>query len=102
MQNYYTDALKTLFRGILLLQTDEECRAFFEDLCTITELQDMAQRLQTACLLAEGKNYQEISRQVGISSTTISRVSKCLNYGAGGYETVIKRLGDREGDAGIE
>jgi TrpR-related protein YerC/YecD len=96
MQNYHTDEMETLFQGILLLQTEEECAAFFEDLCTITELQDMAQRLKTACLLAEGKNYQEISREVGISSTTISRVSKCLRYGAGGYETVIARLYGRE------
>lgn len=96
MQNYYTDSLGTLFRAILLLKTEEECRAFFDDLCTITELQDMAQRLKTARLLAEGKNYQEISREVGISSTTISRVSKCLNYGAGGYETVIARLDGQE------
>ena len=96
MQNYYTDSLGTLFRAILLLKTEEECRAFFDDLCTITELQDMAQRLKTARLLAEGKNYQEISREVGISSTTISRVSKCLNYGAGGYEIVIARLDGEE------
>ena len=96
MQNYHTDELETLFRTILFLRTEEECAAFFEDLCTITELQDMAQRLKTACLLAEGKNYQEISRKVGISSTTISRVSKCLQYGAGGYETVIARLCEQE------
>ncbi|MBO6014241.1 MAG: hypothetical protein J6P48_02120 [Oscillospiraceae bacterium] len=96
MRNYHTDEMETLFHGILLLQTEEECAAFFEDLCTITELQDMAQRLKTACLLSEGKNYQEISREVGISSTTISRVSKCLRYGAGGYETVIARLFGRE------
>jgi TrpR-related protein YerC/YecD len=97
MQNYHTEELDTLFRAILLLRTEEECAAFFEDLCTITELQDMAQRLKTACLLAEGKNYQEISREVGISSTTISRVSKCLRYGAGGYEAVIARLDGVEG-----
>ena len=96
MQNYNSESINDLFRSILLLQNEDECRAFFEDLCTIKELQDMAQRLETARLLSEGKNYQEISREVGISSTTISRVSRCLNYGGGGYETVISRLGGRE------
>ena len=96
MQNYYSEAVDALFRSILLLESEEECRAFFEDLCTIKELQDMAQRLETARLLYRGKNYQEISRLVGISSTTISRVSRCLNYGGGGYETVISRLEDQE------
>lgn len=101
MQKYNSESINDLFRGILLLETEEECRAFFEDLCTIKELQDMAQRLETARLLSEGKNYQEISREVGMSSTTISRVSKCLNYGDGGYELVIGRLGDREKKNGI-
>lgn len=96
MQNYNSESINDLFRSILLLENEDECRAFFEDLCTIKELQDMAQRLETARLLSEGKNYQEISREVGISSTTISRVSRCLNYGGGGYETVISRLGGRE------
>ena len=96
MQNYNSESINDLFRSILLLQNEDECRAFFEDLCTIKELQDTAQRLETARLLSEGKNYQEISREVGISSTTISRVSRCLNYGGGGYETVISRLGGRE------
>ena len=96
MQKYYSEAIDALFRSILLLDSEEECRAFFEDLCTIKELQDMAQRLETARLLYSGKNYQEISRQVGISSTTISRVSRCLNYGEGGYETVIARLEQQE------
>ena len=96
MQNYFSGSMNDLFRSIMLLKSEEECRAFFEDLCTIKELQDMAQRLETARLLFEGRNYQEISREVGISSTTISRVSRCLNYGKGGYETVISRLGGRE------
>ena len=96
MQNYNSESMNDLFRSILLLKTEDECRAFFEDLCTIKELQDMAQRLETARLLFDGKNYQEISREVGISSTTISRVSRCLNYGGGGYETVISRLENRE------
>ncbi len=96
MQNFHSKSMNDLYRSFLLLETEDECRAFLEDLCTIKELQDMAQRLETARLLSEGKNYQEISREVGISSTTISRVSRCLNYGDGGYETVISRLDGRE------
>ena len=96
MQNYYSEAVDALFRSVLLLESEDESRAFFEDLCTIKEIQDMAQRLETARLLYSGKSYQEISRQVGISSTTISRVSRCLNYGGGGYETVIARLEELE------
>ena len=92
MQNYYSEAVNALFRSVLLLESEDESRAFFEDLCTIKEIQDMAQRFETARLLYSGKSYQEISRQVGTSSTTISRVSRCLNYGDGGYETVIARL----------
>ena len=95
MQNFHSKSMNDLYRSFLLLETEDECRAFLEDLCTIKELQDMAQRLETARLLSEGKNYQEISREVGISSTTISRVSRCLNYGDGGYETVISRLDGR-------
>ena len=96
MQNYYSEAVDALFRSMLLLKSEDESRAFFEDLCTIKEIQDMAQRLETARLLYSWKSYQEISRQVGISSTTISRVSRCLNYGGGGYETVIARLEELE------
>ncbi len=96
MQNYYSEAVNALFRSVLLLESEGESRAFFEDLCTIKEIQDMAQRFETARLLYSGKSYQEISRQVGTSSTTISRVSRCLNYGDGGYETVIARLEEQE------
>ena len=68
----------------------EECRKFFEDVCTIKELQAISQRLEVAVMLNEGKNYQEISKATGASTATISRVAKCLNYGAGGYEIVLE------------
>ena len=93
---YTPEVAHRLYRAILALKTEEECQAFFEDICTIKELQDISQRLLVAAMLHDGKNYQEISREVGISSTTISRVSKCLNYGGGGYETVIERLEELE------
>jgi len=98
MANYRNQAVERLFRSILLLQSPEECSAFFEDLCTITELQEMSQRLEAAMLLRQGMNYQTISKTLGISTTTISRVSRCINYGSGGYETVLSRLEGEESD----
>jgi TrpR-related protein YerC/YecD len=82
-----------LFKAILKLKTVEDCQKFFEDVCTIKEVLDMAQRLEVASLLKAGKNYQEVSKLTGASTATISRVSKCLNYGPGGYSLV---LGDND------
>ncbi len=79
------------FAAVLSLKTEEECRAFFDDVCTIKELQDLSQRLEVAFLLDSGKNYQEISKATSVSSATISRVNRCLVYGDGGYRTVIAR-----------
>ena len=90
------DSLDRLFSAVLALKSKEECAAFFDDLCTITEMKDMAQRLDTAFMLDKGLNYQSISGIVGTSTATISRVSRCLNYGSGGYRTVIDRLNGKE------
>ena len=92
MKNYDTESTKRLYRAITSVKTEEECRAFFEDICTIKEIVDMAQRLDTAFLLDEGASYQTIADSVGISTATISRVSRALNYGSGGYRTIIDRL----------
>ncbi len=81
-----------LFEGILKLQTVEECCRFFTDICTIKELQAMTQRLQVAKQLYEGRNYNEVYKDTGVSSATICRVNKCLNYGDGGYRMVLDRL----------
>ncbi len=81
-----------LFQVIADLTTAEEARNFFEDLCTIKEIRDMGQRLQAAILLDKGYSYQDVTEAVGISSATISRVSKSLYYGAGGYRAVIDKL----------
>ena len=89
LRNPETDLL---FEGILPLQTVEECYRFFTDSCTIKELQAMTQRLQVAKQLHEGRNYNEVCRDTGASSATICRVNKCLNYGDGGYRTVLERL----------
>ena len=85
-----------LFQAILKLQTIEECQAFFDDLCTIKEIQDLSQRFDVANMLDEGKNYQEISRATGASTATICRVNKCLNYGSQGYRTILDRTRPRE------
>ena len=69
-----------------------ECYAFFEDICTISELQALSQRLQVARLLREKITYQEISRITGASTATISRVNRCVVYGTGGYELILDRL----------
>ena len=92
MKNTHNAAsLDRLFDVILSLRDREECRAFFDDVCTIKEITDMAQRLDTAYLIDEGLSYQAISDRIGVSTATISRVSRCLNYGSGGYRTVIDR-----------
>ncbi len=92
MSPFNTPSIERLFAAILQLKNQEECRQFLEDICTIKEVQDMAQRLEAAILLDQGEGYQAISDQVGIPTATISRVSRCLNYGSGGYRQVIDRL----------
>ena len=96
MANFQSPSIDRLFDAIIGLSSREECYNFFEDVCTIKELQDMAQRMDAAVLLDEGVNYQTISEQVGISTATISRVSKCLNYGSGGYRAALDRLKEGE------
>lgn len=87
-----TESMDRLFQTILNLQSIDECYAYFEDLCTIKELGDMSQRLDAAILLNEGLSYQKIMEQVAISTATIGRVSRCLNYGTGGYKAAIEKL----------
>lgn len=92
MKNSRHTDMEMLFEAVLTLQTPEECRLFFEDICTIKELQSMQQRFQVACQLDAGKNYNEVYADTGVSSATICRVNKCLVYGNGGYRTVLQRL----------
>ena len=92
MKNFKNPSTDRLFKAILNLKNVEECYDFFEDICTIKEISDMTQRLDTALLLYEGMSYQKITENVNVSTATIGRVSKCLNYGSGGYKTAIERL----------
>ncbi len=98
MRNFKSESVDRLFDAILMLQSREECYRFFDDLCTIKEIGDMAQRLMTAEMIDQGISYQKISEKTGVSTATISRVSRCLNYGAGGYQEMLKKLeeGDRQ------
>lgn len=92
MLRYRSESIDRLFQTILNLENIEECYEYFADICTIKEVQDMAQRLDTAILLNEGLSYQRIIEQIEVSSATIGRVSKCLNYGSGGYRNAIEKL----------
>lgn len=83
-----------LFKAILQLQSVEECYEFFDDLCTISEIQSLAQRLEVAHMLQLKKTYDTIQLETGASTATISRVRRCVDYGTGGYEKVLQRLED--------
>ena len=96
MKNLHTAAVDRLFQAILNLKDLEECYSFFEDICTIKELQDISQRLEVADLLSQNISYLEISKKTGASTATISRVNKCLIYGNDGYKTALERL--KKGD----
>ena len=92
MHKFNKRTAEQLYRAILSLQTEDEVKRFLDDTFTIQELEAIAQRLDVACRLCEGRNYVEINKETGASTATICRVSKCLNYGEGGYKTVISRL----------
>lgn len=96
MEHLRNKEVERLFDAILSLKTREECYDFFEDACTVKEILDIAQRLSAAQMLARGENYVEVVRQTGMSTATISRVKKCLDYGRGGYALVLERLSEGE------
>ena len=81
---------------ILTLKDREDCYRFFEDICTVNEIHAIAQRLQVAKLLSQKKTYTEIEEETKASTATISRINKCLVYGADGYRRVLDRLSEEE------
>lgn len=93
-------AMDDLFKAILSLEDVQECYDFFQDLCTMKELADMAQRVEAAQMLLAGKTYEQIVKQVEISTATISRINRCIQYGTGGYAKVLNRLGQESEGAG--
>ena len=92
LKNKETDRL---FEALMRLETVDEFYEFFEDLCTVKEIKDMSQRLQVATLLRQGKCYQKVSEIISVSSATISRVKRCLDYGTGGYGKALDRMEEK-------
>lgn len=92
MSGFHSEDMEKFYKAILSLKNEDECAGFFEDICTVKELKDMAQRLGVAQMLRDGMSYQNVSAKIGASTATISRVNRCLMYGNGGYNTVLERL----------
>ena len=89
LRNPLTDAL---CEAVLLLKDKEECYRFFEDIATIAEIKALAQRLEVAKMLQRNETYTVIGEVTGVSTATISRVKRCLNFGADGYQLILRRL----------
>ena len=93
IDNIRSEQADYLFRAIMSLEGLEEFYRFFDDLCTVAEVEDMSKRLQAARMLRNGEVYSDISAKTGQSTATISRVNRCLKYGSDGYNIVLDRLG---------
>lgn len=89
---FKSEEIDKLFQAILTLETEEDCYRFFEDICTINEIHAISQRLHVARLLYEHKTYNEIEEVTKASTATISRINKCLMYGADGYRRILERI----------
>ena len=90
--------IERLYSAFNALRTEDEARRFLHDICSAKEIEDLAQRLEVATLLAGGSSYVSVSKATGASSTTVSRVSKCLNGVEGGYRLVLERIGGHAGE----
>ena len=96
MTHWHNEGTDALCEALLTLKTKEECYDFLDDICTIKEILDISQRLEVAKMLKEKRSYTAITKDTGASAATISRVSRCLEYGTGGYKTVIERLNEEK------
>lgn len=96
-ESIHKEQLTLLIQALLLLENEEECEQLLNDLCTIREMQDLAQRIEVARLLRTQMTYNDIAQATGASTATISRVNRCLLYGAGGYERILGRLEEKNG-----
>ncbi len=92
MREINDECIEILYNAVLQLKNVDECRKFFNDLCTISELKSMSQRMEVALMLKEKKVYTDIAAKTGASTATISRVNRCINYGSDGYNLVIDRM----------
>jgi len=90
------DDVNYLFKALMSLENIEEYYKFFDDVCTIAEVNEMSKRLKAAKMLKDGVVYNEISKTTGLSTATISRVNRCLKYGSDGYNIVLDRIGNNE------
>lgn len=102
-RNIHNERTDRLLDGILSLRNREEAYRFFEDLCTVNELESLGQRFEVAGMLREDRTYQDIAQTTGASTATISRVNRCLNYGTDGYVMVLDRMSNenqRSGQSG--
>ncbi len=88
--------LDQLFKAVLSLKDMDECYRFFDDLCTVNEIQSLAQRLEVARMLRDGNTYNKIETETGASTATISRVKRCLNYGNDAYEMALERIREED------
>lgn len=95
LEKLHTPDVRRLFQAVLALGSEEECFQFFDDLCTIGEIQSLAQRLEVAQMLQAGATYHTIESKTGASTATISRVKRCLHYGSDGYRLILQRLSDQ-------
>ncbi|MGN0169742.1 MAG: YerC/YecD family TrpR-related protein [Lachnospiraceae bacterium] len=95
-KKFESEAIDLLMDCVLSMRDKQECYDFFEDLCTIKELQDISQRVEVAQLLLNKKKYQEIAAKTGASTATISRVNRSLMYGNDSYEKVLARVAKKE------
>ena len=99
-RNIHNERTDQLLDGILSLQNREEAYQFFEDLCTVNELESLGQRFEVAGMLREDRTYQDIAQTTGASTATISRVNRCLNYGTDGYVMVLDRMSNENQRSG--
>lgn len=91
-ENWQTPEIKKLFKDILLIKNESECSAFFRDLCTIKEIEEMSKRWQAAKMLKKNITVREIAKKTGLSSATVCRISHWIKYGEGGYELMFKKI----------
>ncbi len=96
MSDKYPESVNMLIKALMALETEDECRKFLYDICTIKEIKDLSSRFEVARLLANGEVYTDIAEKTGSSTATISRVNRCLNYGEGGYELIINRKAEEK------
>ena len=98
MQLFESENGRLLLRALVCLDSETECRNFLEDLLTGREIESISQRLAVAKLLCAERKYSEVEERTGASSATIGRVNRCIQYGAGGYRTVLEKLGETAGE----